>query len=274
MFKFKKKDKKNKASETKVELPADHVWFIKRIDVKSDSYSSGDGEYSSSDTYKYDALDIVKQYDNYYLIRSETYYNSSYDRYESPMNTSSERSSFTLCPISEDMLEYTKEQLEKYMQESKGFSGSCQDAPSYSAPSEHFVCKYARKVIDDHQAQLREAENKKNGGAKHNAIWIPAVGKADAIYIDDFSSRGLARALGCDEVKIFTWDKEPSIAYFYDKKIVYGRAYNELASSIFGVALEGIVMACACDEKGSCKPLDEKSANLIAGLCNVKKKFM
>ncbi len=272
MFGWKKKDK-NKEKEAKEQKPVrePYLKLVRRVDVQEESTSEGDGEYYDHDTLNCEVLDIVRCKGEYYAVLTLTYYSSTYDRYESPMNRSSERSSFEIHKISEELLNADKDAILENMKTTEAIFGSCQEAPSWSSPQESFVEEYAARALLDHEAKLRAAEAKKAGKAKPNAVEIPASGRAKAIYIDDFSSRGLARALDCDEVKVFEWDENEDVAYFYDAKVVFGRPYNAAASSVFEATLEGTVIACGRNDDGSCAPFDEESAKLIANLFNVKK---
>ncbi len=267
----KKKEEKAAAQPTPVRLP-DEVDHIKQIfaDSSWDSKSDDDGYYSSR-TQKYESLDIVRQFDDLYLVHTKTHYYSSYDRYASPMETTTERSTFQLCAITQDMLEHSKEQLLAFMETAESIHGSCQDAPAYSAPGAYFICKYTRKTLGNERRRRLAEENKKKGNTKPNAVYVPARGKAKPMHIDDFSPDGLAFALDCDEVKLGQKDDDPAIGYFYDAKIVYGRSYNARASAMLGTALEGIVIICSRSEAGECQPFAPEEAKLVAGFCNAIK---
>ncbi len=269
-FGKKKEDKKAEPQPTPVRLP-DEVDHIKQIFTDKHWNYTGNDDDSSSDTHEYESLDIVRQYGQLYLVHTKTHHYSSYDRYASSMNTTTERSSFQICPITEDMLEHSKEQLLAFMETAPCIHGSCQEAPEYSAPSAYFICKYTRKTLGKEKRRLLAEENKKKGKAKPNAVFVPAHGKAKPMHIDDFSPDGLAFSLDCDEVKLGQKDDDPAIGYFYDAKIVYGRSYNARASAMLGTALEGIVIICGRSEAEECQPFAPEEAKLVAGFCNAIK---
>ncbi len=279
MFGFFKKKNKHKQQETLANNPTPAppvctVSHIKRIDVQKYESSSGDGEYSESSTTNFDCLDIVRRASIHYVVRTKSHYYSSYDRYESPMNTESQRTTFEIHAITPDMIEWQKDQLLGFMEKGKAIWGECGEASSYVEPLLHFVEQQVERALKRHADELRIAEKKKAGDCIPNAVLIPPSGPATPIYIDDFTPDGLAAAMDCDRVTMSYMDTDERVGYFYDAKIVYGRPYNAVASAMLGAVLEGNVITCARGEDGSFLPLEEQDAIHIAELCKIKQKFM
>ncbi len=246
------------------------VQFIRRVDMEESSDSDGD-EYDYTDTERRDALDIVRTDDGYYAVRTKTEYEHSYDQYESPMNTYSERVTLEICPLRETMLDSDRETLLAYMDEDRSGTvwGGC-DSVTY--PDRDFVTAQVARALKKHADEKRVAEKKAAGECKPNAVRIAYDGEPEAIYIDDFTTNeGLSRALGCDAVTVTSMAGHPEIACFYNAKIKYGIPYNHVASAVFGHALEGPVVTCGRAEDGSCIPFPEDQVEDIVRIISVKK---
>ncbi len=122
------------------------VKFVKRVDVDYQYDSDGDGEYLSKTTRKYDVLDIVEQFDKYYVVRTMTKQYSRYDRYESPMYYDSEHTSIEFCEIMIDMLDCSKEQLLEFLDKNSKLLKSYDQAP-YGEPGKWYVAEEVEKIL-------------------------------------------------------------------------------------------------------------------------------
>ncbi len=240
------------------------VTFVKRIDLVEESDYEGD-EYRNSDSRSRDALDIVEQDGRYYLVRTKSYYSSSYDMYESPMHTSSQNCRLQICPIDEAMLGAQKEELLKYMDGQQSIWGRY----DYDTmPTEVFVTGQVEKALKKHEEELEIARRKEKGECKPNAVFVSYSGESSPKYVHDFSTeKGLADALGCDAVNVTCREE---VAFFQSKKVVFGLPLNRVASSILGGCLEGPVVVCGCKE-GKCVPLTEEEVEELVHRFRVRK---
>ncbi len=269
--------KKTREEEKTLPVEPDEVRSVRRVDYQEHSDSSGDDDYAYTDTEEKVALDIVARGNQYYVVCTKTYYGHSYDRYESPMNTYSERVTLEICPIEADRCGQGKDELLAYMNRDNAerIWGGCD---TVSRPTESFVVEQVTRALKKHAGEARVMAKKERGECKPNAVYISYSGEPRAIYIDDFTTNeGLAMALDCDDVHIGTMGDEDDavVAYFYNAKVRYGIPYNRVASALFDACLEGAVVTCGWDaENDVCVPMDPDDVKAVVKLIKVKKAML